>query len=119
LGYRFLKDGDTTLIGRFGGGYSHYYGGINNGKYFPEGVFGLGLEQKFTKRVKFVGSIEYAVDMDDVNECRVRAQAAVEVLLDESMNLSTKLGVLERYKSLVTTAKPNDIDYAAVIIWKF
>jgi len=119
MGYRFIKNDDTTFIGRFGGGYSHYYGGTDNGQYFPEGVFGLGLEQKITKRQKFVGSVEYAPDVAEFGRYRIRTQAAIDVVLDEDMHLNMKLGVLDRYTSMQQSAKANDIDYAAVIIWKF
>jgi hypothetical protein len=119
MGYRFIRDSDTTLVGRFGGGYSHYYGGIDNGQYFPEGVFGLSLERKISKRQKFIGSIEYAPDVADFGRYRIRTQAAIEVLLDEELNLSMKIGVLDRYTSLQKTARGNDIDYAALILWKF
>ena len=56
VGYRLIKTELTTLIGRFGGGFSHEYGGPENGEYFPEAVFGLQLECQVSKRQKIIGS---------------------------------------------------------------
>ena len=119
LGYRLIKNEATTLIGRFGGGFSHEYGGPESGRYVPEAVFGLNLERKINKRQKFLGSMEYAPNVTEYTRYRVRTQAAWEVLLDEDMNLSMRMGVLERYNSMPTTARQNDLDYALTLLWKF
>ena len=119
LGYRLIKNENTTFIGRFGGGFSHEYGGPENGLYIPEIVFGLQLERQISKRQKILGAVEYAPDASDFLRYRLRAQAALEVLLDEERNLSLRMGVLERYNSNPNGARPNDLDYALVLIWKF
>ena len=41
------------------------------------------------------------------------------MLFDEETNLSMKFSVLERYNSLPRGKLPNDVDYAATILWKF
>ncbi|HUT14122.1 MAG TPA: hypothetical protein VMY42_26775 [Thermoguttaceae bacterium] len=41
------------------------------------------------------------------------------MLIDQQMNLSLKLGVLDRYDSTPNGVKPNDLDYTAVLLWKF
>jgi hypothetical protein len=119
FGYRLIKSETTTLIGRFGGGFSHTYGGPDNGRVVPEAVFGLNLERKISKRQKFFGSMEYAPDVTQYTRYRVRTQAAWEILIDEGMNLSMRMGVLERYNSMPTTTKQNDLDYALTLLWKF
>ena len=119
LGYRLIKNDMTTLIGRFGGGFSHEYGGPNDGRYVPEAVFGMNLEYKLSKRQKFLGSVEYAPDVTFFERYRVRVQAAYDILLDEEMNLSMRMGVLERYNSLPGSGRPNDLDYALMLLWKF
>ena len=50
VGYRLIKTELTTLIGRFGGGFSHEYGGPENGQYIPEAVFGLQFDCQLSKR---------------------------------------------------------------------
>ncbi len=120
LGYRLLKNDKTTLIGRVGAGYSHYYGGPDSGRYFPETVYSLSLEQQITKRQKFLGRVEYAPDVTQFARYRLRVQAALESALDDANHLSLKLGMLERYTSLQDEAAlPNDFDYAAMVMWKF
>ena len=119
LGYRLIRNEITTLIGRFGSGFSHEYGGPDNGRFTPEAVFGLQLEHKISKRQKLVGMVEYAPDVGYFLRYRIRTQAAWEVLLDSERNLSLRVGVLDRYTSQPNGARPNDLDYASVLIWKF
>jgi hypothetical protein len=119
VGYRMIKNELTTLIGRLGGGFSHEFGGPENGWVIPEAVFGLQLEKKIGKSQKFVGSMEYAPDVADFNRYRLRSQAALELLLDQARNLCMRIGVLERYNSYPNGARPNDLDYATTLMWKF
>ncbi len=119
IGYRIIDWEGTTLIGRLGGGFSHEYGGPENGKYFPEAVFGLQFERQISKRQKFIGTMEYAPDVTRFARYRLRTQAAWEVLLDEDRNLNLRIGLLERYNSVPNGARPNDLDYAMMLMWKF
>ena len=48
-----------------------------------------------------------------------RFSVGQKVLLDEEKNLSLRLGVLEIYNSVPNGARPNDLDYALVLLWKF
>lgn len=119
FGYRLIKNEDTTFISRLGAGFSHEYGGPENGQFIPEIVFGLQLEHRISKRQKILGAVEYAPDVSNFLRYRIRSQAALEILLDEERNLSLRMGVLERYNSKPGNALPNDLDYALVLIWKF
>lgn len=119
VGYRIIDRENTTFIGRLGGGFSHEYGGPENGKYVPEAVFGLQFEWQFSKRQKFIGTMEYAPDVTCFTRYRLRTQAAWEVLLDEEKNLNLRIGLLERYNSVPNGARPNDLDYAMMLMWKF
>ena len=119
LGCRLIKSENTTLIGRFGSGFSHEYGGPDNGIYVSEAVFGLQFEHQLNKRQKFVGSVEYAPEMTYFLHYRIRTQAAWEVLLDEERNLSMRMGILDRYNSPANGARRNDLDYAMMLMWKF
>jgi putative salt-induced outer membrane protein YdiY len=119
MGYRLIKNQNTTLIGRLGGGFSHEYGGPENGEYIPEIVFGVQFEHQVSKRQKILASVEYAPDVGYFLRYRIRTQAAWELLLDADRNLSLRMGVLDRYNSLPNGARPNDLDYALTLIWKF
>jgi putative salt-induced outer membrane protein YdiY len=119
VGYRLVKTDLTTLIGRFGGGFSHVYGGPENGEYTPEAVFGLQVECQLNKRQKLLGIVEYAPDVADFLRYRIRTQAALEITLNEKGNLGLRMGILERYNSVPNGARPNDLDYALMLMWKF
>jgi putative salt-induced outer membrane protein YdiY len=119
VGYRLVKTDLTTLIGRIGGGFSHEYGGPENGEYTPEAVFGVQLECRINKRQKLMGIVEYAPDVADFLRYRIRTQAALEMLLNQQENLGLRMGVLERYNSVPNGARPNDLDYALMLMWKF
>jgi putative salt-induced outer membrane protein YdiY len=119
LGYRLVQNETMTLIGRFGAGFVHEYGGPDNGVYTPEAVFGLQLERQISRRQKLLGLVEYAPGFGDFLNYRIRSQAAWELLLDTERNLSLRIGVLNRYTSQPNGARPNDLDYATVVIWKF
>ena len=63
--------------------------------------------------------MEYAPDVGDFLRYRIRTQAALEMLLDQEKNLGLRMGVLERYNSVPNGARPNDLDYAMMLMWKF
>ncbi len=119
LGYRLIRSETTTLIGRFGGGFSHEFGGPDDGEFTPEAVFGMQFEHHINKRQKLLGLVEYAPGIADFLDYRIRSQAAWEVLLDSVRNLSLRIGVLNYYVSNPNGARPNDLNYATVVIWKF
>ena len=120
LGYRLVDRKNMTAIARLGGGFSHEYGGPDNGKYVPEIVFGSQFEWHMNKRQKFIGSVEYAPEVSDFTHYRIRTQAAWEVLLDEEHNLNLRIGVLERYNNEPEEDDlSNDLDYAMMLMWTF
>ena len=87
--------------------------------YVPEAVFGLDFEHRLSKRQKFTLSNEFAPDVTALDDFRLNTQAGWKVVIDEEMNLSLKLSVLNRYDATPHGAKPNDVDYSAVLLWSF
>jgi len=118
VGYQFIDSEATTLAGRFGGGFSHEIGGPDD-SYVPEAVFGLDFERRCGDRHKIGLTIDYAPDVTDFAAYRLKTKAFWEALIDEEMNLSLKLSVLDRYDSTPHNAVPNDVDYSIVLLWKF
>jgi putative salt-induced outer membrane protein YdiY len=118
LGYQLIKTESTSLAARAGGGFSHEIGSTDE-DYVPEAVFGLDFEHQLNERQKLTVAVEYTPDVTDLGDFRLTARAGWEVLMSEQMNLSLKLSVLDRYDSTPAGAKPNDLDYAAVLLWKF
>jgi len=118
LGYTVIDTESTNFAGRLGSGFSHEIGGPDE-TYVPEAVFGLDFEHKFTDRHKISAEVEYTPDMTGWNDFRLRSRASWESLIDKEMNLSLKLSVLDRYDSTPNGAIRNDVDYSAVLLWKF
>jgi putative salt-induced outer membrane protein YdiY len=118
LGYRLIETEQTKFSARFGSGFSHEIGGPDD-SYVPEAVFGLDFERQLNKRQKITLSSEYTPDMTGFGDFRLQSRASWEALIDEQMNLNLKLSVLDRYDSTPNGAKPNDLDYSAVLLWKF
>jgi putative salt-induced outer membrane protein YdiY len=118
VGYALIKQETVKLVARCGSGVAHEFG-VPDDKYVPEAVFGTDFEWKRGKRHKLTVMAEYTPDITAFGEYRFKTQAAWEMLFDEDTNLSMKFSVLERYNSLPRGKLPNDVDYAATILWKF
>jgi putative salt-induced outer membrane protein YdiY len=118
VGYALIKQETTKLVARCGGGIAREFG-VPDPEFVPEAVFGSDLEWRVGKRYKLTAVTEYTPDITAFGEYRLRGQAAWELLFDQETNLSLKFSVLERYNSLPHGKKPNDVDYAATILWTF
>jgi len=118
LGYRIVESKRSKLAARLGAGFSREIGGPDD-TYVPEAVFGLDFEHRLSERQKFTLSNEFAPDVTACNDFRLNTQAGWKVVIDEEMNLSLKLSVLNRYDSTPHGAEANDVDYSAVLLWSF
>lgn len=116
LGYRLISTDMTSLTGRAGGGTSREIGGPDD-EFIPEAVFGLDFEHKINKRHKLTLTVEYRPDVTDFADYRLNSKAGWEILLDEEMHLSMKLTASDRYDSTPHGLKPNDLDYALMLLW--
>ncbi len=118
LGYRLIDTESTALIARSGGGVAHKIG-LPEDDWTPELVFGIDFEHKVGKRHRLKAKVDYMPNVTDFSGYRINSQGSWEMLIDEAMNLSLKLGVRSRYDSAPRGAKPNDLDYSAVVMWRF
>lgn len=118
FGRQLFKNDTTSLLGRFGGGWSREIGGLDDA-YVPELIFGLDFERQLSKRQKLTASGEYFPDVTKFGEYRIVTKAGWEVLLDEEMNLSLKLCIADRYNYPNPGGKLNDLDYSMILLWKF
>jgi len=118
LGYQLITTEATKLISRAGGGFSRKIG-LPDDYWAPELVLGLDFEHKIGKRHRLKAKVDYTPDVTNFASFRINSQASWEMLIDEEMNLSLKLSVLDRYDSVPEGAKPNDLDYSAVVMWRF
>ncbi len=118
VGYSFHKTDDFTLASRFGAGAMREFGGPED-SWVPEALFGLDYEHQINPRNKLIAKIDYFPEWVDFKNFRLVADLAWEHLLDEEGNFSMKLGALDRYDSTPNGAKPNDVNYAALFLYKF
>ena len=120
VGYEFIKNDKTTLIGRVGAGGSQTWGGSND-EFRPELNLGADLSHKLTERQKITATLDYYPALDDFpSKYRIVAKAEWEVVVDPEVKMSLKVGALDRYDSEPGTgAKRNDVDYYALLVWSY
>ena len=106
------------MTGRFGAGASREFGGPDN-RWVPEALFGGDYEHQINKRNKVIAKIDYFPEWGDFSNFRLVSDLAWEYLIDAEGNLSFKLGANDRYDSTPNGRKPNDINYSALILYKF
>jgi putative salt-induced outer membrane protein YdiY len=119
LGYWIFKTPVASLKTRFGGGFSHDFQGPHKDYYSPELILGFDYERKISNRQRLTAMIEYMPNVTDFFMYRLNTQAGWELLLDQETNLSLRFAIRNRYTNNPGAGKPNDLDYAALLMWKF
>jgi putative salt-induced outer membrane protein YdiY len=119
LGRWLFRNEVTSLKSRFGAGFSREIYGPRSNYTAPELIIGLDFERKLSTRQRLIAMVDYMPDMTDFSEFRLNSQAGWEVLLDQSPKLTLRLAARNRYTSTPGTALPNDLDYAALLLWSF
>lgn len=118
LGYEWIKSDTTTLITRLGGGFSREIGGPMD-EVVPESSAGVELDHKISDVQRLKISAEIFHDLTDFNDFRMLNKAGWETVIDPAHNISLELRVTQRYDSTPHGQKRNDLDYAALVQWKF
>lgn len=119
VGYEFIKNDRTFLLGRAGVGLSREIGGSDNA-ITPEALLGGDFEHKFDDRQKVTASVDFFPDLSDFGPYRFVAKAAYEVLVDPETKMTFKVGAIDTYDSTPGDGfKRNDLDYFAVLVWSF
>ena len=118
LGFQLIDWEKTTLAVRVGCGFSHEINGPDDA-YVPELNYGLDFEHRISDRQKLTAQADYIPDVTEFSEFRLKTEASWELLIDEEMNLSLKFSMLDRYDSTPHGLRPNDLDYSAMLLWKF
>jgi hypothetical protein len=118
LAYKFIRTKELTTGVRFGVGTSREFGGPDD-RWVPELLFGFDHEHQVNKRNKVSFKADYYPEWSDFENYRVVLDASWEYLFDEAGNLSVKLSAIDRYDSTPNGAKPNDLNYALLLMYKF
>lgn len=119
VGYEFIKTEETLLLGRLGVGARREVGGEDNA-WTPEGLIGADFEHQLTERQKVTASIDVYPDLSRAGPYRFEGRAAYEILVDPEVNMTLKLGIVDRYDSTPGAGfRRNDLDYFMVLVWSF
>ena len=112
LGYEFINNDTTTLVGRAGLQAAWELGGDGGDRFTPEGILGIDFEHQLTERQKIFFTGDYLPALDDFFRYRAVAKAGWEIMLDPEANLYLRAGIEDRYDSSPgADTKRNDLDY--------
>lgn len=118
LGYNWIDADGLLLSTRMGAGASREFGGPDD-RWTPEALFGAAYEHQINARNRFVAKVDYYPALDDFSNFRTISDLSWEHMVSESPNLSLKLGALHRHDSQPEGAVPNDLNYSALLLYKF
>lgn len=118
MGYEFIQNDKTTLIGRVGLGASREFGGMSN-DVVPEGVLGADFTHKLNDRNSVFANVDYFPDLSEFGEFRTVSKAGWETIVDPDTKLNLKLGIEHRYDSDPGDAEASEIDYFVTMGWTF
>lgn len=118
VGYEFIKNDTTTLIGRVGIGGNQTIGGADEG-FTPEGLLGLDFTHKLDESQSIALGTEVLPSLDPVGDYRVNSYAEYKVTINPENDMFMKAGVMHRWDSDPGDAKHSDLDYYLTLGWGF
>jgi putative salt-induced outer membrane protein YdiY len=118
VGYRFIKNDRTSLVGRVGVGFVREFGSDDQ-DVRPEGILGVDFSHKFDNAQSFVLNAEAFPSLEDFERIRTRTRAYYEVRLSEKTNLNLRLGVEHRFDNGPGQGDRENLDYAATFVIRF
>ena len=122
LSYSWLSSDITTFKTRAGAGAVREISTASNGpesRWVPEGLFGFDFNHKFTDRQSFMMNADIYPSLSQLGQYRVRTRAAYEIVIDPVHGVVLRLGVQDRYDTNPGSAKRNDLNYFATLLFKF
>lgn len=119
VGYEFINNDKTTLIGRAGLGGSQTIGGSDE-SFRPEGLLGIDLTHKLNDATSIAAGTTYFPSLDPFGEFRLNSYGELRVALAEESNMFVAAGVAHRHDSDPgDNSKNNDLDYYLNLGWDF
>ncbi|GJM19511.1 MAG: hypothetical protein DHS20C14_17240 [Phycisphaeraceae bacterium] len=118
VGYEFIDNDTTTLIGRAGIGGNQTIGGADE-RFTPEGLLGLDFTHKLDDAQEIALGTEVLPSLDPFGEYRVNSYADYTVMVNPENNMFLKAGVKHRWDSDPGAAKRSDLDYYLTLGWGF
>ena len=119
LAYDVWKTDLSKLQLRSGLSTSREIGGAEN-RFVPELAFGMDLSHKLDDRQKISLVVDYYPAVDDfMEDYRINTNASWEIVVSKAWGLSAKLSAIDRYDNTPQGRRPNDLNYAALMLWSF
>lgn len=118
LAYDWWKTDHSQLQSRAGVSTSREIGGAEN-RFQPELTFGIDFSHKIDDRQKVSLTSDYYPTVDDMADYRINTNASWEIVVSQTWGLSAKLSVIDRYDNTPQGKRPNDLNYAALMMWAF
>jgi putative salt-induced outer membrane protein YdiY len=119
VGYAFIQNDKTFLLGRAGLGTYREMGGTDEDWHF-EAILGADFSHKFTDRQKISGMVEIYPSLDDGGEFRTKERLEYEVLVDPEVKMSFKAGIEHEHDSDPGPGTDeDDVRYYALLVWSF
>jgi len=118
LGYNWIDADGLLLSTRVGAGASRDFGGVDD-RWKPEALLGATYEHQVNARHKLIAKLDYYPAWEDFSDFRTIADLSWEYLLAEAPSLSLKFGAMHRHDSQPGEAFPNDLNYSALLLYKF
>jgi len=119
VGYTFIKNDRTELVGRIGLGGSTEQGGPNDGAFTPEGVFKLDLTHHFTDLTSLTAGAEYDPDLSQFGDYRAVLGAAVQTRLSIGNPASLKFGVRQELDEYRNSIQQDLLEFFATFVVEF
>lgn len=116
VGYKLVDTEFIDLLSRVGAGATREFGGVND-DWQPTALFGLDYDHQITKMQRATAKVEYYPEWEDFRQYRVVSDLGWQINLDQPKNVSLKFSIIDRYDSTPDGAKPNNLDYAVLLIW--
>jgi len=116
LSFKPYKTDRTDWTISSGAGFSREYGGPDN-TYVPEGSLGSSINHDVTESQALSLEFDFYPALDSDGSYRHVTDASYRISLDHGLSL--KLSAVNRYDSTPNGRKPNDLDYAALLLWQF
>lgn len=116
VGYEFINNDDTFLLGRFGAG-AVYETDADPEELSPELLFALEYEHAITDNSNIALSTEVYPDLRNDAEPRITNRGSYDITLSEEKNLSLRLGAEHRYNP--QEENRNEVDYFVLLVYAF
>ncbi len=119
VGYAFVRNDRTELVGRLGLGGAMEQGGPKDGDITPEGIAKLELSHRLTEITRLTGGAEYYPDLNRIGDYRAILNAAIETRLSATSPASLKFGVRQEFEDRHGFTQDDLLEYFALFVVEF